>query len=130
MGLLTVDFRSGMCARPPIDCARAKPKRKNLVQVSLPRPPRRDHPQALVRPWRNHAGLGPQERFLFQSQADHARPRRRRASGRTVLRGAKDDNLDYVGGLEMGAVPLAGALAQLSWIKGHPIAAFFVRKKP
>ncbi len=42
----------------------------------------------------------------------------------------KDDNLDYVGGLEMGAVPLAGALAQLSWIKGHPIAAFFVRKIP
>ena len=42
----------------------------------------------------------------------------------------KDDALDYVGGLEMGAVPLAGAIAQLSWIKGHPIAAFFVRKKP
>ena len=42
----------------------------------------------------------------------------------------KDDNLDFVGGLEMGAVPLAGAIAQLSWIKGHPIAAFFVRKKP
>src|SRR5215475_8455030 len=42
----------------------------------------------------------------------------------------KDDQLDYIGGLEMGAVPLAGAIAQLSWIKGHPIAAFFVRKKP
>src|SRR6201988_1724103 len=42
----------------------------------------------------------------------------------------KDDQLDFVGGLEMGAVPLAGALAQLSWMKGHPIAAFFVRKKP
>lgn len=42
----------------------------------------------------------------------------------------KDDNLDYIGGLEMGAVPLAGAIAQLSWLKGHPIAAFFVRKKP
>lgn len=42
----------------------------------------------------------------------------------------KDDRLDYIGGLEMGAVPLAGALAQISWIKGHPIAAFFVRKKP
>ncbi len=42
----------------------------------------------------------------------------------------KDDGLDYVGGLEMGAVPLAGAIAQLSWLKGHPIAAFFVRKKP
>src|SRR5712664_1593918 len=42
----------------------------------------------------------------------------------------KDDGLDYIGGLEMGAVPLAGSIAQLSWIKGHPIAAFFVRKKP
>jgi orotate phosphoribosyltransferase len=41
-----------------------------------------------------------------------------------------DDRLDYVGGLEMGAVPLAGAIAQLSWIKGQPIGAFFVRKKP
>lgn len=42
----------------------------------------------------------------------------------------KDDDLDYIGGLEMGAVPLAGAVAQISWLKGHPIAAFFVRKKP
>src|SRR6201982_2306265 len=42
----------------------------------------------------------------------------------------RDERLDYVGGLEMGAVPLAGAIAQLSWLKGHPIAAFFVRKKP
>jgi orotate phosphoribosyltransferase len=42
----------------------------------------------------------------------------------------QDDKLDYVGGLEMGAVPLAGAIAQLSWLKNHPIAAFFVRKKP
>ena len=42
----------------------------------------------------------------------------------------KDDNIDYIGGLEMGAVPIAGAIAQLSWLKGHPIAAFFVRKKP
>jgi orotate phosphoribosyltransferase len=30
----------------------------------------------------------------------------------------------------MGAVPLAGAIAQLSWLKKAPIAAFFVRKKP
>ncbi|MBI3701129.1 MAG: orotate phosphoribosyltransferase [Afipia sp.] len=42
----------------------------------------------------------------------------------------KNDKVDYIGGLEMGAVPIAGAIAQLSWIKGHPIAAFFVRKKP
>jgi orotate phosphoribosyltransferase len=42
----------------------------------------------------------------------------------------RDEQYDYIGGLEMGAVPLAGAIAQISWLKGHPIAAFFVRKKP
>jgi orotate phosphoribosyltransferase len=47
-----------------------------------------------------------------------------------TLDALKDDEVDFVGGLEMGAVPLAGAIAQLSWIKGHPIAAIFVRKKP
>lgn len=46
------------------------------------------------------------------------------------LEALKDERIDYIGGLEMGAVPLAGAIAQLSWLKGHPIAAFFVRKKP
>ena len=30
----------------------------------------------------------------------------------------------------MGAVPLAGAIAQLSFMRGAPIQAFFVRKKP
>lgn len=47
-----------------------------------------------------------------------------------TLEGLRDDAIDYVGGLEMGAVPLAGAIAQLSWLKNHPIAAFFVRKTP
>src|SRR5437868_3916113 len=44
-----------------------------------------------------------------------------------ALKGGK---YDYIGGLEMGAVPIAGAIAQLSWINAHPISAFFVRKKP
>src|SRR2546429_1423854 len=42
----------------------------------------------------------------------------------------KDDNLDFVGGLEMGAVPLAGEVAHHSRVNGHPLAALFVRKKP
>jgi orotate phosphoribosyltransferase len=40
------------------------------------------------------------------------------------------ERIDYVGGLEMGAVPIAGAVAQLSYLNGAPIQAFFVRKKP
>ena len=41
-----------------------------------------------------------------------------------------DENLDYVGGLEMGAVPIAGALAAFSSLAGRPLPGFFVRKKP
>ena len=40
------------------------------------------------------------------------------------------ERIDYVGGLEMGAVPIAGAVAQLSFMTGAPMQAFFVRKKP
>jgi orotate phosphoribosyltransferase len=41
-----------------------------------------------------------------------------------------DLDIDAIGGLEMGAVPIAGAIAQLSYLRGRPIAAFFVRKQP
>lgn len=47
-----------------------------------------------------------------------------------TLDALKGERIDYVGGLEMGAVPLAGAIAQLSFMRGDPIHAFFVRKKP
>jgi len=47
-----------------------------------------------------------------------------------TLAALADERIDYVGGLEMGAVPIAGAIAQLSFLKGRPISAFFVRKKP
>jgi orotate phosphoribosyltransferase len=35
---------------------------------------------------------------------------------------------DYVGGLEMGAVPVISALAAVSDIEGQPVKTFFVRK--
>jgi orotate phosphoribosyltransferase len=37
---------------------------------------------------------------------------------------------DFVGGLEIGAVPITGAVALRSYRTGHPIQGFFVRKKP
>ena len=38
--------------------------------------------------------------------------------------------VDFVGGLEMGAVPIATAVAIASHARGRDIGAFFVRKKP
>jgi len=35
---------------------------------------------------------------------------------------------DYVGGLEMGAVPVISAMAALSDVQGRPVRTFFVRK--
>jgi orotate phosphoribosyltransferase len=35
-----------------------------------------------------------------------------------------------VGGLTLGADPLASAVSLTSWLQGHPLAAFIVRKEP
>ena len=41
----------------------------------------------------------------------------------------KDSGADYVGGLEMGAVPITGGVCQLSFERGKPFRGFFVRKQ-
>jgi orotate phosphoribosyltransferase len=50
--------------------------------------------------------------------------------GALTLDALAGERIDYIGGLEMGAVPIAGAVAQLSFMTGAPVQAFFVRKKP
>lgn len=47
-----------------------------------------------------------------------------------VLHRIADLKVDYVGGLEMGAVPLIAPLAIMSFLRGKPIPGFFVRKAP
>ena len=39
-----------------------------------------------------------------------------------------DLDVDYVGGLEMGAVPITGAVSLISALRGTPIRGLFVRK--
>ena len=46
-----------------------------------------------------------------------------------VLDSIKGEDVDLVGGLEMGAVPLASAVAVMSQTLGWPLQAFFVRKQ-
>ena len=43
---------------------------------------------------------------------------------------SKACSVDFVGGLEMGAVPIATAVAIASHRRGGNLQAFFVRKKP
>ena len=48
---------------------------------------------------------------------------------RLVLDALKGETVDLVGGLEMGAVPIAAAVAATSQATGWPVSAFFVRKQ-
>jgi len=41
----------------------------------------------------------------------------------------KDEDVDAVGGLTMGADPMTGAIAAVSFIRGKPMHAFIVRKE-
>jgi orotate phosphoribosyltransferase len=45
-----------------------------------------------------------------------------------ILEALEGAHVDMIGGLEMGAVPLATAVAVASHAKGRPLHAFFVRK--
>lgn len=49
--------------------------------------------------------------------------------GRLVLELISGDGAEMIGGLEMGAVPLATSVATVSFAEGKPLPAFFVRKQ-
>jgi orotate phosphoribosyltransferase len=46
-----------------------------------------------------------------------------------ILDALEGTRVDLIGGLEMGAVPLATAVSVVSHAKGKPVQAFFVRKQ-
>lgn len=48
--------------------------------------------------------------------------------GSLISNAIAPDEADMIGGLEMGAVPIAAAVAAISFAKGRPLPAFFVRK--
>ena len=50
--------------------------------------------------------------------------------GELIVDALEGLDVDFVGGLEMGAVPIATAAAIASHRRGRDIGAFFVRKKP
>ena len=130
-GLLTAELGSGMCGHPPIDCGPPQQRENHALSKSASRARLAE----IIRKRSFGRGeitlaSGRKSDFYFNLKPTMLDPEGASLLADLTYEALKDDDLDYVGGLEMGAVPLAGAIAQLSWIKGHPIAAFFVRKKP
>ena len=71
---------------------------------------------------------GKRSRIYFNMKATMMTPEGAAQCARGLLSVLGDLDADYVAGLEMGAVPLLGGIAALSWEVGRPIGAVFVRK--
>src|SRR5712672_2261911 len=120
-----------MCRDPPIDCSPLQPPECNALSKSASRARLAE----IIRKRSFGRGeitlaSGRKSDFYFNLKPTMLDPEGAALLAELSFEALKDDNLDYIGGLEMGAVTIAGSIAQLSWLKGHPIAAFFVRKKP
>jgi orotate phosphoribosyltransferase len=73
---------------------------------------------------------GKESSFYFDMKPSMLNPEGANLIAERVLAELLKVKADFVGGLEMGAVPITGAICQLSFEKGHPIQGFFVRKAP
>jgi orotate phosphoribosyltransferase len=67
--------------------------------------------------------------FYFNMKPTMLDPEGAHLIGELVLDALAGANVDLVGGLEMGAVPLATAVAAASYARGRPLPAVFVRKQ-
>jgi orotate phosphoribosyltransferase len=56
-------------------------------------------------------------------------PQGARLIGQAIAAKAAELGADYVGGLELGAVPIVAATAAMSAVTGRPVGAVFVRKE-
>jgi len=67
--------------------------------------------------------------FYFNMKPTMLHPEGAYLIGSLIVEAVKGRRVDMVGGLEMGAVPVATAVAAVSHAGGAPLAAFFVRKQ-
>ncbi len=73
---------------------------------------------------------GKMSKYYFNCKAVVLHPEGMHIIGNTIFEMIKDLNAKGIGGLSLGADPIAYAVAYTSYIKGNPIEAFIVRKTP
>ncbi len=73
---------------------------------------------------------GKRSRIYFNMKATMMHPQGASLCARLLFARIRHMKADFMGGLEMGAVPLLGTVAAYSHDAGQPIPAIFVRKKP
>ena len=73
---------------------------------------------------------GRESDFYFDLRPTTLHPAGATCVGELIVGALEGLEVDYVGGLEMGAVPIATAVAVASHAHGRDLGAFFVRKRP
>ena len=73
---------------------------------------------------------GAESNLYFNLKPTMMNPRGAYLSARSFLDILREEGADYVGGLEMGAVPIIGAVAAVGESEGRPVKTVFVRKQP
>ena len=71
---------------------------------------------------------GAESSFYFNMKPTAFEPEGAALIAELMLEEALRDGAELVGGLEMGAIPIVACVSQLSFLRGRPIAGFFVRK--
>jgi orotate phosphoribosyltransferase len=72
---------------------------------------------------------GKKSNYYFDMKPSMLDPRGAHLMAKCLLAEVLAVGGEYVGGLEMGAVPITGAICQLSYTAGTPVSGFFVRKR-
>ncbi len=74
---------------------------------------------------------GVESDFYFDGKQTTLHPEGSYLTGRLFFSAIRDvDGIDGVGGLTLGADPIATALSLTSYLEGRPIPAFIIRKEP
>lgn len=73
---------------------------------------------------------GRMSNYYFNCKAVTLHPEGMYLIGNLIFDLIKDLNINGIGGLTLGADPLANAVAYTSYLKGKPIEAFVIRKTP
>src|SRR5829696_7424292 len=83
--------------------------------------------RSLSRPNKIKLASGKESTFYFNMKPTMLHPEGAALLSELILENLKGVQVDYVGGLAVGAVPLLSPLSMLSHNRGTPIPSFFVR---
>lgn len=72
---------------------------------------------------------GKESEFYLNAKKTTLDPEGSRLVAETFLEEAKNCEVDSIGGLEIGAVPIVSSVVSLSAHRGYPVRGFIVRKK-